>query len=128
MENRHFVSDLVGDWPTFRAHHSPKNSLAKWNFVSTRNNQVFFFVVLLGENYNKGVDWWSLGTLVYEMLCGLPPFYDEDVQKMYNLKMTADLEIPEYVDDDAADLIRRVSIYCIIGAGYVIYANAYRFY
>eukprot|EP00029_Vermamoeba_vermiformis_P002869 TRINITY_DN13238_c0_g1_i1.p1 TRINITY_DN13238_c0_g1~~TRINITY_DN13238_c0_g1_i1.p1 ORF type:complete len:446 (-),score=139.44 TRINITY_DN13238_c0_g1_i1:132-1469(-) len=64
--------------------------------------------VLLGENYNKGVDWWSLGTLVYEMLCGLPPFYDEDVQKMYNLKMTADLEIPEYVDDDAADLIRRL--------------------
>jgi hypothetical protein len=48
------------------------------------------------------------------MLCGLPPFYDEDVQKMYNLKMTADLEIPEYVDDDAADLIRRVSIYCIM--------------
>lgn len=71
---------------------------------------------MLGENYNKGVDWWSLGTLVYEMLCGLPPFYDEDVQKMYNLKMTADLEIPEYVDDDAADLIRRVSVYCILAA------------
>jgi len=64
--------------------------------------------VLLGEDYGKAVDWWSLGTLVYEMLTGLPPFYDEDVQKMYNLKMTADLEIPEYVDDDAADLIRRL--------------------
>jgi serine/threonine protein kinase len=64
--------------------------------------------VLLGEDYNKSVDWWSLGTLIFEMLTGLPPFYDEDVQKMYNLKMTAELKIPDYVDPSAADLIRKL--------------------
>ena len=25
------------------------------------------------------VDWWALGTLLYEMLSGLPPFYDREV-------------------------------------------------
>jgi len=63
--------------------------------------------VLDGKEYNKAVDWWSLGTLIYEMLTGLPPFYDEDVQKMYTLKMTAELTIPDYVDDKAKDLMRK---------------------
>jgi len=37
--------------------------------------------VLLGKEYSLAVDYWSLGTLMYEMLTGLPAFYDNDVQK-----------------------------------------------
>jgi len=63
--------------------------------------------VLEAKAYTKAVDWWSVGTLIFEMLTGLPPFYCEDVQKMYNLKMTADLTIPDYVEPLACDLIRK---------------------
>jgi len=63
--------------------------------------------VLDGKAYTKAVDWWSVGTLIFEMLTGLPPFYCEDVQKMYSMKMTADLTIPDYVDDGAQDIIRK---------------------
>jgi len=38
--------------------------------------------ILQGKGYGRAVDWWSLGTLIYEMLEGLPPFYDEDVSEM----------------------------------------------
>jgi len=63
--------------------------------------------VLQGQEYGKAVDWWSLGTLIYEMLTGLPPFYDEDVQRMYAQKMTAELQVPDHVDPSAADLIAK---------------------
>lgn len=29
--------------------------------------------VLKGQTHSMPVDWWSLGTLAYEMLTGLPP-------------------------------------------------------
>jgi serine/threonine protein kinase len=39
--------------------------------------------IIKGEDYTKAIDWWSVGTLVYEMLTGLPPFYTEDEENMY---------------------------------------------
>jgi len=38
--------------------------------------------ILQGKGYGRGVDWWALGTLIYEMMEGLPPFYDEDHDQM----------------------------------------------
>ena len=39
--------------------------------------------ILLEVPYNYSVDFFTLGTLLYEMLVGLPPFYNEDKIKMY---------------------------------------------
>jgi len=62
--------------------------------------------VLENKAYTKAVDWWSVGTLIFEMLTGLPPFYCEDVQKMYSLKLNSELAIPDHIEPEAADLIR----------------------
>ncbi|RKO95840.1 hypothetical protein CXG81DRAFT_10720, partial [Caulochytrium protostelioides] len=34
--------------------------------------------ILNDERYDKGVDIWALGCVLYTVLCGFPPFYDED--------------------------------------------------
>merc|ERR1711916_373502 len=60
--------------------------------------------VLVGKGYGKAVDWWSFGTLMYEMLTGLPPFYSQDVQQMYKKIMSEELAIPENVSPEAKSI------------------------
>lgn len=32
--------------------------------------------------HDKSVDWWSLGAILYEMLCGMPPHYQKNRKQM----------------------------------------------
>ena len=34
--------------------------------------------VFTNDGYTETVDWWSLGTILFEMLMGYPPFYGEN--------------------------------------------------
>ena len=48
--------------------------------------------IIKGAGHGRGVDWWSLGTMIYEMLGGLPPFYSENFNLMYERILHAPLE------------------------------------
>ena len=61
--------------------------------------------ILQGVPYGKAIDWWSLGTLMYEMLAGLPPFYSKDVQLMYKKILTTELKMPEGASPEARSLL-----------------------
>ncbi|KAJ5194171.1 hypothetical protein N7472_006637 [Penicillium cf. griseofulvum] len=66
--------------------------------------------LLLGNGYTKTVDWWTLGVLLYEMLTGLPPFYDENTNEMYRKILQEPLTFPssDIVPPAARDLLTRL--------------------
>jgi serum/glucocorticoid-regulated kinase 2 len=66
--------------------------------------------LLLGQGYTKAVDWWTLGVLLYEMLTGLPPFYDENTNEMYRKILSEPLHFPgpEIVPPAAKDLLTKL--------------------
>jgi len=64
--------------------------------------------VLEGKEYGKAVDWWAFGTVMYEMLAGLPPFYSQDVQVMYQKILTAKLTFPDNMPSDAISLLKQL--------------------
>jgi protein kinase X len=39
--------------------------------------------IIQSKGHNKSVDWWAIGILIYEMLAGYPPFYDESPFGIY---------------------------------------------
>lgn len=61
--------------------------------------------LLLGQGYTKNVDWWTLGVLLYEMLTGLPPFYDENTNEMYRKILQDQLLFPDDMSDDASNFL-----------------------
>ncbi|KAF9950660.1 AGC protein kinase Gad8 [Mortierella alpina] len=61
--------------------------------------------LLLGQGYTKTVDWWTLGVLLYEMLTGLPPFYDENIHEMYRKILQDELRFPDEVAPEARALL-----------------------
>jgi len=65
--------------------------------------------IIKGERYTKAVDWWSLGTLLFEMMNGLPPFYVRDNEElMYEKILYAPLSIPDTFSEDAKDIIQKL--------------------
>jgi len=66
--------------------------------------------VIIGEGHNRVVDWWSFGILLFEMLCGIPPFYNENVDRMYELIKLAEVRFPKKikVSSEAQDLITKL--------------------
>ncbi|KAI1334425.1 Pkinase-domain-containing protein [Xylariaceae sp. FL0016] len=66
--------------------------------------------LLMGQGYNKTVDWWTLGVLLYEMLTGLPPFYDENTNEMYRKILSEPLHFPgaDVVPPAAKDLLSKL--------------------
>ena len=58
--------------------------------------------------HGTAVDMWSLGILMYEMIHGLPPFYDTDTRRMYDKILRAELTFSSCFSDDACDIISRL--------------------
>ncbi|CAI5980807.1 unnamed protein product [Closterium sp. NIES-64] len=67
--------------------------------------------VLRGKGHGRAVDWWSLGILLFEMVVGVPPFYDRNVNIMYNKIVNAPLVFPVTVTNFyLRDLISKLLI------------------
>jgi len=66
--------------------------------------------IVQSKGYNKSVDWYALGVLVFEMLAGYPPFFSEDSNpmKLYEKIIAAKVRYPSHFGVNAKDLIRNL--------------------
>lgn len=62
--------------------------------------------VLARQGYGPAVDIYGLGTTLFEMLTGRPPFYAQSRAKIFKNVQSAELVVPDYVTQHPASLIR----------------------
>lgn len=51
------------------------------------------------------MDWWGLGVVMYEMMCGRLPFYNQDHERLFELILMEDIRFPRNLSPEAKSLL-----------------------
>ncbi|XP_077575241.1 cAMP-dependent protein kinase catalytic subunit PRKX [Stigmatopora nigra] len=63
--------------------------------------------VIQSKGHCRAVDWWALGILIFEMLAGHPPFFDDNPFGIYQKILAGKLDFPRHLDFYVKDLIKK---------------------
>mmetsp|Transcript_19555 Transcript_19555/g.24683 ORF Transcript_19555/g.24683 Transcript_19555/m.24683 type:complete len:527 (-) Transcript_19555:19-1599(-) len=66
--------------------------------------------IIQGKGHGKGVDWWSLGILIFEMLVGHPPFQGDDNCSVFEKILSGKYVMPRNFEPLAADFISKLLV------------------
>uniref|UniRef100_A0A146ZHT7 non-specific serine/threonine protein kinase n=1 Tax=Fundulus heteroclitus TaxID=8078 RepID=A0A146ZHT7_FUNHE len=61
--------------------------------------------VLEDNDYGRAVDWWGLGVVMYEMMCGRLPFYNQDHERLFELILMEEIRFPRTLAPEAKTLL-----------------------
>ena len=73
--------------------------------------------ILKKENYNEKCDIWSIGVILYYILCGYPPFQGSNDKEISDLVIKGNFDLNGHgwdkISDEAKDLIKKMLTYDI---------------
>jgi len=61
--------------------------------------------MLKRQGHGKSVDWYLLGVLFYEMLVGIPPYYSNNKDQLYQNIQSGPLQLPKFLSEEARHLL-----------------------
>ena len=56
------------------------------------------------------MDWWALGILIFEMLAGYPPFFDDNPFGIYEKILGGKIDWPRQIEPVVKDLIKKLLV------------------
>uniref|UniRef100_A0A4W6CT27 non-specific serine/threonine protein kinase n=1 Tax=Lates calcarifer TaxID=8187 RepID=A0A4W6CT27_LATCA len=74
-------------------------------YLHSRNVVYRDLKVLEDNDYGRAVDWWGLGVVMYEMMCGRLPFYNQDHERLFELILMEEIRFPKNLAPEAKALL-----------------------
>jgi len=64
--------------------------------------------VLEDNDYGRAVDWWGVGVVMYEMIVGHLPFYNQNHEVLFDLILHEEIRLPSVLGSTAKDLLKNI--------------------
>ena len=107
LGNMFLAADMtlkIGDFglATSLADNRPGNLCGTPNYIAPE--------VLAKQGHSPASEVWSIGCMVYALLCGAPPFETDSVSSTYQLIAACEYRLPDHLSPAAADLLRQLLV------------------
>lgn len=67
--------------------------------------------MIAGNRYHGlASDIWSIGVVLYAMLCGFLPYEDQKTSDLYKKILSADYTLPKFLSPEAKDIIAKIFV------------------
>eukprot|EP00040_Diaphanoeca_grandis_P038713 m.257150 g.257150 ORF g.257150 m.257150 type:complete len:468 (+) comp35011_c0_seq1:394-1797(+) len=64
--------------------------------------------VLEDNDYGRAVDWWGVGVVMFEMICGHLPFYNRNHEVLFDLILHEEIRLPATLGQHAKELLKNM--------------------
>lgn len=64
--------------------------------------------IILNKGHGIAVDWWALGVLIFEMMAGYPPFFDDEAMGTYRKILKGKISYPTHFSRNVKDLVGKL--------------------
>eukprot|EP00727_Mastigamoeba_balamuthi_P011391 m51a1_g6875 hypothetical protein (1067) ;mRNA; f:192225-196170 len=91
--------------------HSKSLSLGQYSddeWQLTLSGHLLYKGANLVEGGSPEADWWALGSILYELLCGLPPFWSDNVAEMYQKTIKGQVTFQSSLSSQAVALLSQL--------------------
>ncbi len=67
--------------------------------------------MIAGNRYHGlASDIWSIGVVLYAMLCGFLPYEDQKTSDLYKKILSADYTLPKFLSPEARDILAKIFV------------------